>query len=130
MEPNRKLRIFRLKDGVRIPYVIELDGELTVIAEYADVTVVDHITEGRRDDRHDDAVKRIVTAVARWSARAITDNPIPGTDDLRQQFFSERDALEKSFKDAGRDCPGCEISKLMRRYRDKLSAAGHLDHLK
>lgn len=36
-----------MKGDQRIPYTIELDATLTVIAEYADMTAVDHVAEGR-----------------------------------------------------------------------------------
>ena len=132
MKP-RKLRIFRIKDGVRIPYVLELDHELTVLAEYADTTEVDHIREGRRNPRKprvaDSPARRIATAMSKWATERVADNPIPGTDDLRDEYFKELEALETKYADKESKCPACEIGKLMRRYREKMEKQGSLTQL-
>ena len=61
-----------MKDGVRLPYVLELDHELTVVSEYADTTDVDHVRDGRRAGRGPrvpaSPARRMSAAVARWAA--------------------------------------------------------------
>ena len=89
MPANRKLRIFRMRDGVRIPYVLELDHELTVLAEYADTTEVNHVAAGRSGltprRNADSPARRISTAMSKWCTKAVEENPLPGTDELREQ---------------------------------------------
>lgn len=120
----KKLRIFRMEDGERLPYVIELDAQMTVTAEYLDPAVKapaapTSITRGGRSSEG----ARIVAA---WTTDSIQDNPIPGTDDLRAEFFEAKRALYSRHEAAGTKCPGCELGQLLRQYRDKLEEGGHL----
>jgi hypothetical protein len=130
MPAPRRLKIFRLKDGVRIPYVIELDHELTVIHEYADTTAIDHAREGRapRRQRDDDPQKEMLRTMSRWVTQSIQDNPIPGTDELRQSYVDDLNELTGDYSKVGKECPTCDISQLIRRYRDKLESGGYFDH--
>ena len=129
MPANRKLRIFRIKDGVRIPYVLELDHELTVISEYADAEVSRHVAEGRSERlrRADSATNRLRTIMARWFSEHVEENPLPGTDPYREDYWHELAELKAKFEAKKQKCPGCEISKLQQRYREKLRQAGLLD---
>tara|TARA_R110002110_G_C13437135_1_gene715780 strand:+ start:1826 stop:2179 length:354 start_codon:yes stop_codon:yes gene_type:complete len=114
-----------MQGGVRVPYTIELDSQSTVIAEYTATTDTDHAVAVRRS-RTESPVKGAARTMARWATRAVEDNPISGTDDLRSQYFIELDKMVKAHSSKGRSCPGCEIGKLIRRFRGKLEAAGHL----
>lgn len=121
----KRLRIFRLENGTRVPYVLELDSLYTVINEYP---VPSHEADLPPAVQHRPA-SNAMTAVASWATESITDNPIPGTDDLRSAFFAEKAALYKSHEEKGTQCPGCEVGRLLRKYRDMLQAGGHLAQL-
>jgi hypothetical protein len=124
---NRRLRIFRLKDGKRIPYTIELDNELTVVAEYADTTDLDHPVQGRSTRSEEMAPERKkAMTMARWATKAVAQNPIPGTEDLREDFFTDLENLQSKHITAGTTCPACEVGKLVRRYRARLEEGGWL----
>ena len=110
-----RLRIFRLQDGVRVPWTIELDNELTVLAEYPSAT-----------SAAAPPTDPIAHAMAKWAVAEIAENPIPGTDDLRAQYFSEVEALHATYAETGQTCPGCELGDVQRRYRLKLEAAGFI----
>lgn len=105
-----------------MPYTIELDDELTVIAEYAAVPDPENAPPPR-----DSRSSNVARAMARWTTEAITENPIPGTDDIRQAYFDAKQALLAEHEAAGTECPGCEIGKLMRQFKDKLNAAGYFE---
>ena len=127
------MKIFRVEDGVRIPYIIELDQELTVMAEYADRTVQKHVSDGRRSHRKprvpDSPQRKVSLIMNRWVTEAIEENPIPGTDDLRDEYFRKRTELHEEAAREGRDCPPCELSKLMRRYRETLTEKGYFSDI-
>lgn len=132
MPQHQILRIFRLEDGVRIPYTIELDHELTVVAEYADRTVQRHVAEGRgaRRPRPEMApVKKKNLLLGRWVSESVADNPIDGTGDLREAYFADKRALLASFDERDEPCPPCQLGRLMRRYREKLEAGGHFSNI-
>ena len=129
MPASRKLRIYRVKDGVRIPYVLELDHELTVIAEYADAVVSKHVADGRatRDERRSSSVDKLRTTMAKWFSEHTEENPIPGTDPYRQDYWDDLASLKAEFAAKQQKCPGCKISQLQQRYREKLRQGGFLD---
>lgn len=103
----------------RIPYTIELDDEYTVISEYADTTAVDHVAEGRNPRPSDVSPERQkAMLMARWATPGVDVNPIPGSEELRQEFFTAKQKLEASY--AGNNCPGCKLGALIREYRKKL----------
>lgn len=131
MSPNRVLKFFRVVDGVRVPYVMELDSELTVISEYADTTHVNHVREGRGGGRRprEDPERRVLMVIARWVSESVTENPIPGSDDLRDKYFRDLRALQDKHIERGSRCPNCEIGKLMRRYREMLQESGYMNQL-
>jgi len=126
--PNRKLRFFRLEGRSRVPYIMELDHELTVVAEYEDAkgsrTAAARV---RRAVETEAPAKKIARIMARWCTKSVESNPIENTDGLREKYFEEFDALTEKFAAKKKSCPGCEVGKLMRRYREKLKEAGHFD---
>jgi hypothetical protein len=109
-------------DGVRTPFVLELDSTLTVVAEYEDVPHCASAT----DDGREDVLAR---AVAKWAVEAVKENPIPGTDDLRAEFFEARTRLLQLHEIAGTVCPDCEMGSLLRQYKEKLRSDGLLDRI-
>lgn len=119
---NRKLRIFRMMGDRRVPYTIELDEQLTVIAEYADTTALDHVAIGRNVATADTSPERKkAMLVARWTTPAVDVNPIPGSEELRQEFFEAKRKLDAQYGEKG--CPGCKLGTLIRQYREKLEQA-------
>jgi len=117
-----------MEDGVRVPYILELDQELTVMTEYADRSVQKHVSDGRRSHRKrrmpDSPTRKVALIMSRWVTEAI-ENPIPGTDELRDAYVAERVELHEAAARDGRDCPPCDLSRLMRRYREILEEKGH-----
>jgi hypothetical protein len=105
----------------RVPYTIELDHMLTVIAEYADTTALDHVAVGRSTKAAEISPdRRKAVNMARWATEAVDVNPIPGSEELREEFFEAKKKLVASYGE--KECPGCEIGKLIREFRDKLIA--------
>lgn len=114
-----------MKGDQRVPYTIELDAELTVIAEYADMTALDHVAEGRATPAQETSPeRRKAQAVARWVTAQVDVNPIPGSEELREEFFAAKQKLVSSY--GGAPCPSCEVGKLIRAFRGKLEAKGLL----
>lgn len=121
-----KIRIFRVDKGTgeRVPWVIELDGELTVIAEYqaggstmgVTIPISEEATPATLSPSH---------SVARWAVEEV-ENPLPGTDDLRADYFAARRSLVKRHEDGGSVCPPCELRDLLWHYKEKLIEGGHL----
>lgn len=109
----------------RVPYTIELDAELTVIAEYADTSALDHVALGRKPEATDMSPERKkAMLMARWATPAVDVNPITGSEDLRQDFFEAKRKLD--LQHGGKGCPSCKLGPLIRQYREKLEAAGLL----
>lgn len=61
-----------------------------------------------------------------WVTRLVADNPIPGTDDLRAEYFEAEAAMKAKHESDGTVCKPCETGALMRKYRAKLESLGHL----
>ncbi len=113
-------------DGVRTPYVIELDEQLTVVREYSAAAR----TEEADDSPAESYEARVAIACARWSVDSIKDNPIPGTDDLRAQFFTERAELHRSYSEIGADCPACKEGDLGHKYKEIMRHTGAFDQFR
>lgn len=127
-QANRKLRFFRLEGHQKVPYIMELDHELTVVAEYEDKKSTRTTSaHARRAQEMEAPAKKVARVMARWCTKAVKENPIEGTDGLRKAYFKEFDALTEKFASKNKTCPGCEVGKLMRGYREKLKDAGHFD---
>lgn len=116
--PTRKLRIFRMIDDARVPFVIELDHQLTVISEKPDQEAFHRVVYGRTDEPN----TRTMTV---WSTMEVA-NPIPGTEELRAKYQEELQAMHKRAADNHTICKPCEVGKLIRRYRLILEAGGYL----
>jgi hypothetical protein len=126
----KQIRVFRIVGDVRRPYIIELDSESTVLAEYADTTAnaareAPRAVTGTALAKLEPA-KIVARAAAKWAIAEIEDNPIPGSDDLRAEYFQAKAALQEKYIAQGSTCPGCELGKLMRQFKEKLKLAGHL----
>lgn len=129
MPGPQRIKIFRIEGGVRIPYTIDLDQEMTVIAEYADRTVHRHVVDGRRSHEKprtpESPARKIALIMNRWVTKQVETNPIPGTEDLRDRYFDELAAMHTVAALEGSACKPCDISKLMRRYREILEQQGY-----
>lgn len=151
------IRVFRRNriTGERSPWVIVLDHELTIVREYEPETepsgssggateqpqaTATAVSTGYADDSgwlHGGtpgpvslaaaAVSAGYADVARWATEEVVENPIPGTDALRREFFDARRSLIKFHEDNGTVCPSCELGNLLRQYKEKLIDAGHLE---
>lgn len=110
--PNRQIRIFRIQGGQRVPYTLVLDEQLTVLREYAEKT--DTSPAKPASEEADNPARRM----AKWATDSVSDNPIPGSDELRKQFFEDMQNLVSRYKEG--DCPACKKGELIRSYRAKL----------
>lgn len=61
-----------------------------------------------------------------WVTKVVKENPIPGTDELRAEYFEAEAAMRAKHATDGTVCKPCEAGALMRKYRAKLEALGHL----
>lgn len=64
--------------------------------------------------------------VGEWATKLVEVNPIPGTDELRAEFFAAEQALKDKYAADGSQCPNCETGALIRKYRAKLESLGYL----
>lgn len=64
--------------------------------------------------------------VGEWATKLVEVNPIPGTDELRAEFFAAEQALKDKYAADGNQCPNCETGALIRKYRAKLESLGYL----
>lgn len=62
-----------------------------------------------------------------WVTDIVEENPIPGTDDLRAQYFAEIAELEAKHAKNGTVCPSCDIGAVMRKWRVKLKKLGFIE---
>jgi hypothetical protein len=135
MATNRKFRFFRVEDGRRIPRVMELDHNLTFIDEYDAGTPPKNPVQAPPPEAkaapvtagvHETPERQRAHLVARWSTRMVADNPIPGTDDMREMFFAEVEAVKKKYTEKYKECPPCVIGQIIRKYRAQLEESGLL----
>jgi hypothetical protein len=64
--------------------------------------------------------------VGTWVTELVTENPIPGTDELRAQYFKEVADLQARHEQNGTVCPSCEVGAVMRKWRAKLESLGFI----
>lgn len=130
-----QLRIYRKnEEGVRIPWVIVLDHERTVLDERIDEVALARMQSaaawypdgGGQEQpkknlmRGGQDAREFRAKVAFWVTKD-ADNPFPGTDELRNAYFDEVTRLEESFKTRGKVCPSCEKGRVIRNYTSRLS---------
>lgn len=131
MSVSRKLRIFRLDDGKRVPYILELDKDRTVIAEYIDNSGIDRSEAALRSgESSQNPARRIAAIMSKWCAKSIVENPIPGTDDIRSDFLDAHDRLVAEHAGSKKGCPACKLGGLQRKFRNLLESGGYLDSYK
>lgn len=64
--------------------------------------------------------------VGEWVTELVVENPIPGTDELRAEFFQEEAAMKARHEQDGTKCKPCETGTLIRKYRAKLEQLGKI----
>lgn len=64
--------------------------------------------------------------VGEWVTPMVKENPLEGTDELRAEYFAAEEAIKAKHAADGTVCKPCEIGALIRKYRAKLEALGHL----
>lgn len=149
---NTVLMVFRLIDGQRIPYLLELDKDMLVVSDHpadgpptltTSAAVLEHYPDlnnpffsaGKRhvEQLPGGGQKLVFTPtpldirVAKWATPGVDENPIPGTDDLRAEFFAAEKAMNDRHAAEGTKCSDCDLGSLIRRFRQKLFDAGYLD---
>lgn len=154
MSEPTTLMVFRILNGQRVPFIVELDEEMTVVSDRpADGTPIStkgtplaaleaypdldnpFFSAGIKEVRElPGGGKQVVLKptqldikVGMWVTPNITDNPIPGTDDLRAEFFEAEKAMRDAHAEQGTQCSDCDLGALIRRYRLKLFNDGFLD---
>ena len=60
--------------------------------------------------------------VAEWVVKSVENNPLPGTDALRAEYFADEKELRDKHAADGTVCKPCEAGALIRKYRAKLEA--------
>lgn len=61
-----------------------------------------------------------------WVTDLVTENPIPGTDEMRAEYFAEVADLMARHAQNGTVCKSCETGAVMRKWRAKLEALGFI----
>jgi ribosomal protein S27AE len=115
-----------MEGGARVPYILELDQQLTFIAEYRDKV---DTTNGKpaRPPRQATPANDLAHTIAKWATKSVEENPIPGTDHIREEYFADLERKIEAFAEQNKSCPGCEVGRLMRNYRKRLAAEGFID---
>jgi len=125
MAATHLLRVFRMHGEQRVPYVIELDAQRTIVSEYVDKAAAGQaapvVSDAAAAPPRETSPERFkALTMARWSTPAVKENPIPGSEELREEYLRDREKLEASYGSSG--CPSCEHGKLIRAFRAKLEA--------
>ena len=186
---NQTFMIYRMIGGQRVPYHLELDATMTVVADLpvsmmtspkatapvvadspdieaikaaAEKRAQEMLAEHHRQTEHmraqlktqlsgavippnsplanDPTVtgaaptpNRVVITptpsdikLGEWATDLVVENPIPGTDDLRREFFAEMQDLTERHEKNATVCKPCEKGAIIRKYKDKLIAGGFL----
>ena len=123
MAATHLLRVFRMHGDQRVSYVIELDAQRTIVAEYVDQPAAGQaapVVAAAAPPRDTSPERFKALTMARWSTPTVKENPIPGSEELREEYLRDREKLEASYGSSG--CPSCEHGKLIRAFRTKLEA--------
>ena len=113
------MTIYRMVGTQRIPYTLVLDRTLLVLSETVNTTAAVQAATPVVKQAPKPAPDEARMTMARWATEG-NDNPLPDTDDLREAYFVERKALEAQHAEAGTPCPGCEVGKIINKYREIL----------
>ena len=62
-----------------------------------------------------------------WVTDIVEENPIPGTDELRAEYFNEVAELKARHEKNGTVCPSCDVGAVMRKWRVKLKNLGFIE---
>jgi hypothetical protein len=129
------MRLFWLEDGERVPYILETDDTALVVAKYVDTDYLRMIKKAEDTKKKygrimEDAGARSpdapvipgdkIRTMAQWTTESVKDNPIEGTDGLREEYMEARRKLVQSFEDRNEPCPRCVLGELSRKYYKKL----------
>jgi len=121
---TRKIRFFRLdENGNRVPHTLVLTLDLVEVSCLPDAPPpIDPGIElyNREKDVGVVATKEPRIIFARWVTESFPENPIPGTDELRQEYFKALAAMKQKAEDEGVECRNCDLGNLMRSYKAKL----------
>jgi hypothetical protein len=137
-QTQRRIRMWKIEDGRPVPYIFETEDmeefgwKPVLVREYPDRALMEAEARMAENERRvADGVARspgnVVTesalrTVARWTVSSI-ENPIPGSDDLRTEYFAERKVLEDRYREEDEECPACKLGELLRKYFRKLKTA-------
>ena len=117
---NRKLRLFKQAGNLRLPYVIEVDATLTIVAEGFEGPVAAAQEEPGYTYTVGPDGSRIISGVSQRE-RTILDFFIPtapcpnfpGCAALRAEYEAE-------VAEMGGDCTDCDRSQIMRKFRERI----------
>lgn len=119
MSDTKRLQFFKMINGVRTPVYIVVDRNLLIVEEGVGVPLVPSSIIPQP------AAPPPRNMMAEWAVDGV-DNPYPGTDELRIQYFEEEAAMKKKHEDEGHECPPCALGSLINKYRDILTREGYI----
>ena len=127
MSQTRKLRFFKIEEGKKVPWVMELDRRSVYIKDYRLEGVaqakVESIREAAKVPQPNKKDPEVVRKLGSWISQSIKENPIPGTDDLRAEYFERLEQEIDKAHQEGRKCTRtCVITRLLAQYREKLES--------
>lgn len=115
MSKHTQLKVYRMIDGRRVPQILVIDSNRTVVDEWLeeppDVARSGAESGGKMTSFH--------VQFATWTTSG-TPTPWPELDDLRAAYFAERDNLIKYLEENGSDCIDCKVGAVMVKYRQKI----------
>jgi hypothetical protein len=109
-----RLQLYRMVNGVRTPCYLVLDQTLLVVEEGMATVPVAAPPPVRSPQ---------AASIEEWFVREF-DNPLPGSDALREAFFAEEAAAKERHLQENTPCPPCVLSSIMNRFRAKLQQEG------
>ena len=62
--------------------------------------------------------------IGEWVTSLVKNNPFPGTEELRAEYFEAVESLREKHENDGTVCKPCESGALIRKYRAKLESMG------
>ena len=111
----------------KVPWIMELDSQSVFIKDYPLEKVserkIDEVRKAASVPQPNKKDPEVTRLLGSWISTHVEENPIPGTDSLRKEYFARvEEEIEKAHLE-GRKCTRtCVITRLLAQYREKLEA--------
>ena len=115
MSSPLRLNVWRNIEGVRTPWIIELDASRNIIADRVDGDALVAVLKNTVVAVDPASLKK-AEKLALWFDPA-EPNPIPGTDTIRKA------ALDKIASASSENCTTCELNGIKTEFRELLEKA-------